>query len=285
MAEGREAKETFEDRLHSWLRDHLLEEAKDNLKVCVVYTTLMAFIVHHREYLEEHLHPDSILRYSPFWTDDIPFPEKVVVKDPWDATSETLETTGIPPDIVLLAEMESLQRKIQDLKEGLKSSFGLTLVEQLNQREVDGSGFARGNKILEKVEALLKKVLQVSFAEQVSPAALSPLLCDDPVEFGHGGGYVLDNKKEDIVLGLDEPERMAPNNHARIIKELTTQQLASRKIKVGYHHGHFNPRLASWKLPKGLIVIQLVNLWLVESKKEHPPPPSKVFAPSHEAHR
>ena len=107
-AEGREAKEALEDRLDSWLRDHLPKEAKDNLKVFAVYKMSMASIMHHREYLEEHLHPNSILRYSVFWTDDIPFPEKVVVKYPWDATSETPEITGIPPNIVLLAEMESL---------------------------------------------------------------------------------------------------------------------------------------------------------------------------------
>ena len=262
----------FQYRLHSWLRDHLPEEAKDNLKVLAVYKMMMASVVHHRKYLEEHLHPDSILRCSPFWTDDMPFPEKVVVKYPWDATRETPEITGIPPDIVLLAEMESLQRTMQDLKEELKSSFKSTLVEQLDQREVGGSGFARGNEILEKVEALLEKVSQVSSAAQVPPAVLAPPLCDDPVEFGHDSGCVSDNEEEDIVLALDEPERMAPNKRARIIKELTTHQLASRKIKVGYHHGQFNPLPASWKLPKGLTVIQLVNLWLVGSKKEHVPP-------------
>ena len=65
-AEGRDAKEAFEDCLDSWLRDHLPEEAKDNLKVFAVYKMSMALIVYHREYLEEHIHPHSILRYSLF---------------------------------------------------------------------------------------------------------------------------------------------------------------------------------------------------------------------------
>ena len=84
------------------------------------------------------------------------------VKHPWDATSETPEITGIPPDIMLLTKMESLQWKMQDLSDELKLSFESTLVEQLDQRQVGGSGFVRGNEILEKVEALLEKVLQVS---------------------------------------------------------------------------------------------------------------------------
>lgn len=161
---------------------------------------------------------------------------------------------------------------MQDLDDDIKLSFESTLVEQLDQREVGGSGFARGNEILEKAVALLRKVSQVSSTAQVSPAVLVPPPCDDPVEFGNGGVCVLDNEEEDIVLTLSKPEHMAPNKRARIIKELMKQQLASLKIKVGCHHGHFNLLSESWKLPKGLTVIQLVNLWLVGSKKEHAQP-------------
>ena len=166
----------------------------------------IALIVYHLGYLEEHLHPDSILRYSLFWTDDTPFPEKVAVKCPWDATRETPEITGVPPDIVLLTEMELLQQKMQDLKDELKLSFELTLIDQLDQRKVGGSGFARGDNILEKAETLLKKVSHVSFAAQVSPSVLPPPPCDDPVEFGYGGVCVSGNKEEDVVLALGEPE-------------------------------------------------------------------------------
>ena len=69
---------------------------------------------------------------------------------------------------------------------------------------------------------------------------------------------------------------MMPNKRARIIKQATKEQIASRKIKVGFHHGHFNPLPASWKIPKGLTVIQLMNLWLVGSENEHVPPFRKL---------
>ena len=92
------------------------------------------------------------------------FPEKVVVKYPWNATSGTPEITGIPPDIVLLAKIEALQLNMQELKDELESSIKLTLVEHLNQRKVGGSEFARGNEILEKIKALLEKDVQVSAA-------------------------------------------------------------------------------------------------------------------------
>ena len=55
-------------------------------------------------------------------------------------------------------------------------------------------------------------------------------MCDDPVEFGHGGVCVSDNEEEDIALALNEPERMAPNKRTRIIKELPKHQLSIRTI-------------------------------------------------------
>ena len=56
---------------------------------------------------------------------------------------------------------------MQDLKDELKSSFKLTFVEELDQREVGGSGFVCKDQILEKVKTLLERVSQVSV---VSPS-------------------------------------------------------------------------------------------------------------------
>ena len=89
--------------------------------------------------------------------------------------------------------MESLQRKMQELNDELKLRFESTLVEQIDHREVGGSGFARANENLEKAEALLDKVSQVPSMAQVSPSVLAPPPCDDPVEFRHGSGCVPDN--------------------------------------------------------------------------------------------
>ena len=122
--DGREAKEVFENRLNSWLWDHLPVEAKDNLKICGVYKMMIAALVHHRDYLDKHLHVDSILECSLFWTDDAPFPEKMVPNHPLDATTDTHKITGVPPDIVLLAEMEGMQRKIANMLAKRKLALG-----------------------------------------------------------------------------------------------------------------------------------------------------------------
>ena len=37
------------------------------------------------------------------------------MKYPWDITDDTLEITGLPLDIVLLAEIESMKRRMEEL--------------------------------------------------------------------------------------------------------------------------------------------------------------------------
>ena len=129
LADDREDKEAFEKRLHSWLRDHLPEEAKENLKIFCVYKMTLAALVHHQEYIDKHLHMDISLRCSVFWTDNIPFPEKVVLKHPWDATDNTPMITGIPLDIVLFVKMKGVQRKMADLLADQKARFESTLID------------------------------------------------------------------------------------------------------------------------------------------------------------
>ena len=65
----------------------------------------MIAIVHHREYLREHLHSKSILRILQMWSEVMPFKEKVLSKHLWDSTSKTPEINGVLPDIVLLAKI------------------------------------------------------------------------------------------------------------------------------------------------------------------------------------
>ena len=113
-----------------------------------------------------------------------------------DAIDDTPEITGLPPDIILLAEIESMKRRMEDLLVKQRASFEPTLVDQLNKREVGGSGFARGNEIVEMLETLLEKVSEVLRATQAAPSVpvLSPLDDEAPPELGKGDGYVLEEE-------------------------------------------------------------------------------------------
>ena len=53
----------------------------------------VAAIAYYRNYIGDHLHPESMLRSSSLWSEDILHEEKVVVRHPWDATDDTPEIT------------------------------------------------------------------------------------------------------------------------------------------------------------------------------------------------
>ena len=104
------------------------------------------------------------------------------------------------------------------LKADLKSSFESTLIKQLDHRKVGGSGFAKGNEIIEKLETLLEKVSEVSRTSQMPPC--DPAL-EDLTDLGESGGHASEDEEDDIIIELDEPERMNPKRRARIVHQQT----------------------------------------------------------------
>ena len=235
-------KEAHEEQLGSWLKDRLPEQARDNRQIFAVWKMVVASIAYNRSYLKENLHPDSILRSTALWGEDILFEDRVTVKHEWDKTADTPEITGLPPDIVLLAKLESMKLEMAALKAELKASFESTLVDQLNQRGIGGSGYTQGNEILKKLDALLQEVSLVSCAPSGGPALPA---AEAMLDLGCHGGFVVEEEEEDVVFTLNKPERMSPNKCTRIIHQTTREQLAKHSVKDGFHHGLFNPLPAS----------------------------------------
>jgi hypothetical protein len=54
--------------------------------------------------------------------------------------------------------------------------------------------------------------------------------------------------------------------------ERTKKQLKGRQYTVGFHHGKLNPLPLDWHYPKGLTLIQLINLWLIGVRDQNVPP-------------
>ena len=125
----------------------------------------------------------------------------------------------------------------------------------------------------EKMEALSKE--REGLSGKV--AALEAALTARDGEDGGGGAAWADEEEEDVEREL-ESDTTCPRERARLVERRTREQLARRRIKVGFHHGHFNPLPASWKLPKSLTVLQLAHLWLVGCEREHVPPLRRLSA-------
>ena len=159
-------------------------------------------------------------RATSLLNDNILFSKKVIVKCPWDATEDTPQITGLPPDIILLAEFESVKRDMAELKAELKTSFNSTLVKKLDKRDVGGSGFARGNEIVSKLENLIEKVSEALLASQ---AALSvPTL---PPHDDAPAANALDDKEEDAVLALHDAHSTMTT---RCVQQHTNKRLSAQ---------------------------------------------------------
>ena len=75
----------------------------------------------------------------------------------------------------------------------------------------DGSGFARGNEIADKLDTLLEKVSEVSRTAQVSPGVPALPAFKDTIELEESDRL---EEEEDVILELDKPARMPPHKHA-----------------------------------------------------------------------
>ena len=69
------------------------------MKMCVAY---FAF---HEKLLKVKLHQMSSVRCTVFLIDSIPYSEYVSNACPWEATTDTVEITDMPPHTTLLAEI------------------------------------------------------------------------------------------------------------------------------------------------------------------------------------
>ena len=99
------------------------------MKMCV------ASLAFHEKLLKENLHQMSSVRCTVFLTDSIPYSGYVSTACPWEDTTDTVETTVIPPHTTLLAEIESLRSIIKVLKYiYLNSDIKNTLRDELDAK-------------------------------------------------------------------------------------------------------------------------------------------------------
>ena len=113
-------REAREAGLQRFLQESLPVQARGNLKIYSIYNMVVAALVFYRGHLKEHVHLRSDLRASYLWNATVPSAELVIVKYPWNVTDDSPKITGLPSDIMLLAEIESLKRDMADLKADLK---------------------------------------------------------------------------------------------------------------------------------------------------------------------
>ena len=229
----------------------------------------------HRPAREVPRHPPALPQHAPnirAWTDNIPFADAVVTKLPWEKTADTPEVRGLPPDIMLLGEIEAQKQAFEQHAADIKASISADMKAQLDSRSVGGSGYAQSQSIIAKVDAMMAKMEAMTSAVELRAATAShpmrPAAADaDAVEPSAYKGGLVSDEEDDVVLEVDQP--LSKARREALIRERTAKQIKRRTVTVGYHHGRFNILPSSWRYPKGGTVIQLITLWLIGNPKEH----------------
>ena len=119
------------------------------MTVQVKYLAWMLFstIYFHYDYLNENLHPFSSLRVLPFFKDiSSEFTKLSNILYPWKNTDYTPKITGVPPHVLLMAEVEVLKEKFEKL--WLDINYDIKGI--LYERGVGGNEF-HTNSILDAI--------------------------------------------------------------------------------------------------------------------------------------
>ena len=159
-----------EAELHEWIKGRVPDGAKTNARVFSLLKMVIAAVIKHKSFLEENMHAKCRLRASLLFIkiDQIPLINCVCVKHPWSKTEFTPQFSGIPADIMIMAEFESLKEEMRNMKLGIKEEmrdmksdiqlgFESSLTNELDNRGVGGPGYQQSNEILAKLDVLLER--------------------------------------------------------------------------------------------------------------------------------
>jgi len=260
--------ELKEKEVDDWIKNRMPTAAKSNDNVFGTFKMCVASLEKHRSFLDENLHTNSNVRLSTFMLETAPHSDCVTQKYPWNKTSATPELTGIPPDVLVLSEFESMRQQLADMKSSIKTDFENTLKSELDERDIGGEPYRRMNEMMDKLD----KMYSLLDSGKGMPLS-SPILGDTDGNIDDtGGGFDINNEDgEDIVIPLASDGAVD-----QLTRERTRKQLKERKITIGWHHGRMNPLPADWQYPNGVTLIQLINLWLIGIQRDNVPPLQKV---------
>mmetsp|Transcript_21038 Transcript_21038/g.25871 ORF Transcript_21038/g.25871 Transcript_21038/m.25871 type:complete len:633 (+) Transcript_21038:146-2044(+) len=141
--------------VQKWLMDRIPID-KIESHVYNVLKFCFASICYHYDTLQERLDASCLVLNSTFM---IGLPKEIrecaKVAYPWTKTCDTPTFTGIPPHILILAELEELKMKFTQLTESMRKGLN----EELNERGVGGSEY-HTNQILQAISNLASKCIQ-----------------------------------------------------------------------------------------------------------------------------
>jgi hypothetical protein len=253
-----------------WLKERLPGDT--TTKTFDLAMNCFSSICYSYKYLQEHLHKKCLLRQSPVFRD---IPEEiysiVTTAYPWNKTTYTPSFTGIPPHVVQLNELKSMQAKLDALKDSVMDEM---------KCEMEKRGFAstecNTKKITDAIDGLGKMIERIAAIGGTHPAdhaergdstcveRFTPFVVEDEdelVEFDSG----VHNANEQI---FNEEEKQL---HQKKKHEVAISSVRKRKLTMGCHHGMLTPLPQDWEFPS-MTWTQLIFNWFLGNTEENLPP-------------
>ena len=238
-------------------------------------------------YLSENLHANCPLRNAAVFKD---IPEDIlqlaVTKYPWNETADTPKFTGLPPHIVSLAKLESLERTVANIP----NTFMGMMREEMDNRQFFATEHntheilnAVSSLTTKIVEELLEKTNLVRQATMDAAAAAAgaadqnranndELIIPDEDEDGLWCDQQLTNaaNADSASQSAQSAEQFLQLNRRRA-RERAAATVKKRKLKVGYHHGKLNPLTSTFQFAP-MTSLQLIQNWFIGDLNRNIPP-------------
>ena len=202
------------------------------------------------------------------------------VKYPWNKTDDTPNFNGIPPHVLNLAKLESLERKMESLETNLMNK----MTEEMESRGFSSTAFktsditaAIAGLVTELKSQISAELTQIKQAVNTSHATSSnDYRADIEAVLPRDGGAIIDeddwfgdnNEAEGEVTEDSEERRL---QRKRKEHQLSADLVKRRKYLIGYHHNKLNvlPRNFTFT---SMTPLMLVQCWLLGSGRHNIPP-------------
>lgn len=258
-----------EKTIKMWLKERLPGDM--TTKTFDLALNCFSSICYSYKYLQQHLHKKCVLRQSQVFRD---IPEEIysiaATAYPWNKTTFTPSFTGIPPHVVQLNELKSMQAKLDALKD--------SVMEEM-KCEMEKRGFAstecNTKKITDAIDGLgkmLERITAVGGANSAENAERG-----DFTSVRRYASFVVED--EDELVEFDEVhnvnEQLFSEEEKRLHQkrkhEVAISSVKRRRLTMGCHHGMLMPLPQDWEFPS-MTWTQLIFNWFLGNTEDNLPP-------------
>jgi hypothetical protein len=232
----------LDERIDKFVLDSMVGGATIPSKTFIILRNCFASICYHFDFLQNKLHLTNKLRASSLFT-SIPneIKEAAVVRYPWNKTKKTPTFSGLPPHVVLMAQMKDLKQSFKEEMRNMQNSVLKEMKDEFDTRRLGTDGFFETQTVLNKMQDLHEQVLQ-QLGNQISSGIRGGTV-------GGGGGATTTYNEEAFSMAWreDEDEDMSPEQ----------TQVTRNKYNV-----HWNSNAIS-RIPKGFILPDMTLCTLI----------------------